>query len=182
MHGSIWPVIIPTPPPIPRQLLGQVQPFRPGDRGVGQIKNNFSFTKNTVRMEGQILVPSCRELSYLRIYQGPRWGIVSSCLDQACIAETTHILAGVIISLSHQKGAIIRGRRLFQMLLNRSCVLNILFFFQIKSQNNQIKKTEHWHLKCSKFGLMISFLLSMPSASELWIYCHWSVLLNETPL
>ena len=40
---------------------------------------------------------------------------------------------------SHKKEAIIRGRRLFQILLTGSRALNILLYFLIKSKNNHFK-------------------------------------------
>ena len=43
----------------------------------------------------------------------------------------------------HQKGEIIRGRRLFQVLFTGGRALNILFYFPIKSKNKHIKETEH---------------------------------------
>ena len=53
---------------------------------------------------------------------------------------------GRLFLFQHQKGAIIRGkaiirgRRLFQILLTGSRALNILLYYPIKSKNYHIKK------------------------------------------
>ena len=44
---------------------------------------------------------------------------------------------------SHQKGAIIRGRRLFQILFTGSRALNICSIFPLNEKSNHIKETEH---------------------------------------
>ena len=72
---------------------------------------------------------------------------------------------GRLFLFQHQKGAIIRGRRLFQILLTGSRALNILLYYPIKSKNYHIKKTEH--------GSLITF----QSLNH-----HWSVLLDQIPL
>ena len=93
---------------------------------------------------------------------------------------------GWLFLFSHQKGryihgkTIIRGRRLFQIVLTLSRALNTLFYFSIKLKNNHIKQTEHWHLKCSKFGSLINFQCQCPRCQSL--NCLWSVLLDQTPL
>ena len=46
---------------------------------------------------------------------------------------------GRLFLFLHKKGVIIRGRRLFQILLTGSRALNILFYFPIKSKNNHVK-------------------------------------------
>ena len=83
------------------------------------------------------------------------------------------------VSFSHQKGAIILGRQLFQILLTGSRTLNILFYYPIKSKNNHIQYTEHGLYKCSKFGPRLSFNVStVSSISELEssqiIFAHFS--------
>ena len=61
-----------------------------------------------------------------------------------------------------KKGAIIRGRRLFQILFTASRFLNILFYFPIKSKNNHLKEIEQGLDKCSKFGSLINFHCQYP--------------------
>ena len=80
---------------------------------------------------------------------------------------------------SHKKGAIIRGRaiikgrRLFQILFTGSRALDILFYFPFNRKNNHIKYTEHGLFKCYKF----SFLINFHSLNG-----HWSVLLDHITL
>lgn len=63
---------------------------------------------------------------------------------------------------SHQKGAIIRGRRSFQVLFTGSFALNILFYFSIKSKNNHLNETERG-------------LLSVPNLVSWLIFRAWIV-------
>ena len=49
------------------------------------------------------------------------------------------ISGGGYYFFSHKKGAFIRGRRLFQILLTGSHALNILCYYSIKSKNDHLK-------------------------------------------
>ena len=68
---------------------------------------------------------------------------------------------GRLFPFSRKKGAIIRGkaiirgRRLFPILLTGSRALKMCFFYFQK--NNHMKQTEHGLFKCSKFSSLISF-------------------------
>ena len=81
-----------------------------------------------------------------------------------------------------KRGRLFEGRWLFegvdyfQILFTGSRALNILFYFPIKSKNNHIKETEHGLFKCSKFGSLFKFHCQYP------LRCHWSVLLDQTPI
>ena len=59
------------------------------------------------------------------------------------------IAGGDYFFFSHEKGAIIRGRRLFQILLTGTRAQN--------KKNHYIKQTEHGRFECSKFGPLINF-------------------------
>ena len=81
-----------------------------------------------------------------------------------------------------KRGRLFEGRWLFeggdyfQILFTGSRALNILFYFPIKSKNNHIKETEHGLFKCSKFGSLFNIHCQYP------LRCHWSVLLDQTPI
>ena len=50
-----------------------------------------------------------------------------------------------------------------------SRVLNILFYFPIKSKNNRVKKTKRGLFKCSKFASLINFYCQYPCPHHWWL-------------
>ena len=88
---------------------------------------------------------------------------------------------------SHQKGAIIRGkaiirgRRLFQILFTGSRALNILFYFPIKSKNNHIKETEYGLISVPNLVpwlISIVNILGVVTDQLCWIKLHFSLILQ----
>ena len=82
---------------------------------------------------------------------------------------------------SHQKGAIIRERRLFQVLFTGGRALNILFYFPIKSKNNHIKETEYGLISVPNLVpwlISIVNILGVVTDQLCWIKLHFSLILQ----
>ena len=75
---------------------------------------------------------------------------------------------GRLFLFSHKKGAIFRGRRLFEILLTGSRALNILLYFPRNHKTITLINWT-WAFKCSKF----SYLINCQSLNR-----HWLVLLD----
>ena len=91
-------------------------------------------------MEAIRLIRNCAKY----VYDNPEvscrlclnWGLsISACSlrTQTCRISSNYSRRRLLFS--HKKGAIIRGKRLFQTLFTESHALNILFYFSIKSKN-----------------------------------------------
>ena len=139
-------------------------------------KDNF-YTQLWINSPRRIYIHGCFETS------GFDTNIHPKCFSHVYRISSNNSRARLFV-FSHQKGAIIRGkaiirgRRLFQILFTGSRALNILFYFPIKSKNNHIKETEHGLFSVPNLVpwlISIVNILVVVTDQLCWIKLHFSL-------
>ena len=126
--------------------------------------------------------------STYRIY---KYGRFDTNIHPKCFSRTYRISSNnsraQFFLFWHQKGAIIRGkaiirgRRLFQVLFTGGRSLNILYHFPIKSKNKHIKETEHGLFSVRNLVPWLIFIvnvLCVVTDQLCWIKLHFGLILQ----